>query len=127
MSALALTKQYSDLNLLFKADIDIMWDELEAKVNGGIDSDNVAQDWAKLSQVELAKDTSFTIGATDSLCLRYFTSDSSFGFFHDTAMTDVIFKVDSTAIGTLDNSGNLTTSKDIYFYNKSTTFPLSYL
>lgn len=127
MSALALTKLYGDLALLFKADIDALWTQLEAKINGSLDSDNVLQDWASWNMVTLAKDVSYTLGTTSSGVVRFYSASTDFAFAHDTTIKQFFFKVGGSTVGTLDTSGNFTSSTDIYFSTYNTTYPLSYL
>lgn len=127
MSSLSLTKQYGDLTLMFAADVHDMWTELETKTNGNIDSDNVNTGWATWSQVTLAKDTDFGIGVTPSHYMYMKTSDNELVFANITTQRDFYFKLGGTTYGTLDTSSNLLLTKDIMFYNKNTTYPLSYL
>lgn len=127
MSQLALSKLYGDLTLLFKSDIDTMWTELETKTNGNLDSDNVQAGWASWNQVTLSKDTDYSMGSTTSGFVRYYTSTSEFVFAHDTTARETIFKIGGTEVARIDSSANLKVKKDIYFANRSTTYPLSYL
>lgn len=127
MSALALTKNYGDLTLLFKSDVHGMWDELEAFTNGGLTSDNVNAGWAKWSQVTLDKDESFTLGTTESGILRYYDTEDLLVFAHDTTARETIFKVGGTEIMRVDASANLKVDTDIFFYNRNTTYGLAYL
>lgn len=127
MSALTLTKNYGDLTLLFKADIDGMWTELETKINGNIDSDNVASGWASFNQVTLSKDVDYKLGATNSAYMYFSSSTNEFVFAHVTTNRSTLFKIAGTTVGTLDESANLSLTQDVYFYNSSTVYPLSYL
>lgn len=127
MSQLALSKLYGDSTLLFKADFDTMWSELETKTNGNIDSDNVASGWASWNQVTLSKDSDYTFGTTNSGIVRFYTSTNEFVFAHDTTAKDTIFKIAGTEVARIDSSANFSVKKDIYFYNRSTVFPLSRL
>lgn len=127
MTALSLTKNYGDLTLLFADDLHNMWVELEAKVNGNIDSSVVASGWASWGQVALASDTDYSWGATSSAATRFYSSTNEFVIMHITTARTVYFKVNGTAVGTLDTSGNLSVTNDVYFFNRSTTYPLSYL
>lgn len=127
MSQLSLTKNYGDLTLLFKADIDGMWDELENKTNGNIDSDNVNSGWATWGQVTLDKDTDYSVGATESGMIRYYSSTNTFVFAHDTTARDTIFKIGGTEVARIQETADFESKQDVYFYNRSTTYPLSWL
>lgn len=127
MSALTLTKTYGDSQLLSATDVTDMWTELESKTNGNIDNDNVATGWASFDDTTLAKDTSYTMGTTNSALIRFYTADNSVGLLHDTTARKTLFKSGGTQVGEIDTSSNFTITKDIYFYNRSTTYPLSYL
>ena len=67
MPTLTLPKTYADSTVLFKLDIDSMWDELEELVNGKIDSDNVDPAFASWAVVRLDKDTTFTVTKAGSI------------------------------------------------------------
>lgn len=127
MSSLALTKQYGDLTLLFAADVHDMWTELETKTNGNIGSEHVTTGWASWSQVTLSQDVDYSIGVTPSHYMYHKSSTSAFVFANITTQRDFYFKLGGTTYGTLDNSNAFILSKDIMFYNKNTTYPLSYL
>ncbi len=127
MSALSLTKNYADSTLLFVSDIHGMWTELETKSNGNLDSDNVASGWATWSQVTLDKDVDFTLGSTSSSYFYWKTSTSDMVFAFVTTQRDFLFKINSTTVIELDESSNMNITKDIFFYNTSTVYPLSYL
>ncbi len=127
MSSLALTKEYGDLTLLFSADVHNMWTELETKTNGNIAADNVTAGWASWSNVTLAQDVDYSIGATPSAYMYYTDSTDNFVFAHITTPREFLFKLGGTTYGTLDTSGNLSVTKDVTFYNRSTTYPLSSL
>lgn len=127
MTALALTKNYSDTTLLFASDIHGMWTELETLVNGGIESEHVTTGWANWTMVTLAKDTDFTLGVSDSAIFRYYDTEDEMVFAHDTTFQDNEIKIAGTAVATLNSSGNLAITKDVYFYTKSTRYPLSWL
>lgn len=128
MSALTLTKQYADGELLFKEDFDIMLDELEAKVNGTLDDDNMAANWGNLGQLTLEQDQSFTFGATDSAYVRYVVSSDDLRFGVTTAAKDTIFKVEGAEAARIDSTSNdLKIQKDLYFKDRSTTYGLFYL
>lgn len=127
MSQLSLSKLYGDSTLLFKSDIDTMLSELETKTNGNIDSDNVASGWASWNQVTLDKDSDYTFGTTNTGIVRFYSSTNELVFAHSTTAYDTIFKIGGTEVARVDASGNFAVKKDIYFYNRSTTFPLSRL
>lgn len=127
MSQLALSKLYGDLTLLFKADIDTMWTELEAKVNGNLDDDNVESGWASWNQVTLDKDADLSFGTTSSGVVRFYSATNEFVFAHDTTARNTIFKVGGTEIARVDSSANFKIDTDLFFYNRNTTYPLSYL
>lgn len=127
MSALSLTKNYADSTLLFAADLHDMWAELESKTNGNIDSSNVVAGWSTFGNVVLAKDTDFSFGLTASAYMTYDDTDDELVFSHVTTAKDFLFKIGGTTVATLDTSKELTVTKDIFFHNKSTAYPLSYL
>lgn len=127
MSQLLLTKSYGDLTLLFADDVHDMWTELEAKTNGNIDSDNVNNGWAKWSQVTLEKDEDYSLGDTESGIVRFYSATNQFVFAHDTTARETIFKIAGTEVARINSDADFTAQKDIYFYNSSTTYPLSYL
>lgn len=127
MSALSLTKNYADSTLLFASDLHDMWTELEAKVNGALDSDNVVSGWSTFGNVILAKDTDFSFGATASAYMTYDDTDDELVFSNVTTAKDFLFKIGGTTVATLDTSKELTITKDVFFSNKSTVYPLSYL
>ncbi len=125
--SLSLSKLYGDLTLLFKADIDTMLTELETKTNGLLDSTDVASGWVVWSQVTLSKDTDYSLGATDTGVIRFYNATNQFVFAHDTTAKETIFKIGGTEVAKIDTSANFNSKQDIYFYNRSTTYPLSYL
>lgn len=127
MSALSLTKTYADSTLLFAADLHDMWTELEAKTNGLLASDNVVSGWTTFGNVVLAKDTDFSFGLTASAYITYDDTDDELVFSHLTTHRNFLFKIGGTTVATLDTSKELTLTKDIFFHNKSTVYPLSYL
>lgn len=127
MSALTLTKTYADSTLLFASDIHDMWSELEAKTNGGLDSSNVAAGWASYSNVTLSDDFKFTIGTTPSAHLTYVSADKEMVFSHVTTSNSFIFKIGGVEAMTLDSNSNLSIQRDVMFYLRNTTYPLSYL
>lgn len=127
MSALSLTKLYADSTLLFASDVHDMWVELEAKTNGTLEDSNLVSGWATWGNVTLSKDTDFSFGTTSSAYMRYDTTDSDLEFSNVTTARDFLFKIGGTTVGTLDTSKELILTKDVFFANKSTTYPLSYL
>ena len=125
MSSLTLTKNYLDGQLLYASDVHDMWTELETKTNGSLDDDNVNASWASLSQVTLAKDISFTFGATDSAYLRFITSSSYLKFGNTGVSKDTIFKVESAEAARIDvTTNNFVVKKDLYFSARSTAFSM---
>lgn len=127
MPTLTLPKTYADTTVLFKADIDDMWGELETLVNGGIDSDNVDPGFASWAVVRLDKDTTFTLGTTDSAFIEYYDTQDMLVFGHDPTMKKVIIKVNSTTVAELATDGTFSTFNDIVFSSRNTSYPLSYL
>lgn len=127
MSVLALTKNYADSTLLFASDLHGMWTELETKSNGGIDNDNIVAGWASFSNVTLLKDTAFTIGLTASAHIKYDNATSKLIFSHITTAKSFLFKIGGTIVMEADVSGNVSLTKDVFFYFRSITYPLSYL
>lgn len=127
MSSLALTKSYADSTLLFSSDLHDMWIELEAKTNGLLASDNVAAGWASFSNVTFAKDTDYTLGTTASAYIGLTTATNNLYFENVSAATSFLFQQAGTTIAFLNTSGDLVVDKDIFFYNRSTVYPLSYL
>ena len=126
MSSLVLPKTYGDLDLLMAADVHNMWTELESKVNGAISADNVATGWASWSSVTLSKDTAYTLGATDTGRLVFKSSSNEFIFGHTTARSYFV-KINSNERMEVTTSGGVEVQHDVYFYNKNTTYPLSWL
>lgn len=127
MSTLALSKLYGDLTLLFKSDIDTMWTELEAKTNGNIDSDNLQDGIFTWDMVTLDKDADYTFGTTETGIVRYYSSTNEFVFAHDTVDKSTYIKIAGNTRVQVDESANLLVQKDIFFYNRSTTYGLQYL
>ncbi len=128
MSSLSLTKSYADSTLLFAADLHDMWTELEAKANGLIASDNVAAGWASFSNVTFAKNTDYRMGTTASAHMGYDEYSPNLLYFENvTTATSFLFQLATSTVGTLDTSGSLTLTNDVFFYNRSTVYPLSYL
>lgn len=113
--SLTLTKNYGDLELLFKSDIDDMWDELEAYTNGNIGADNVNAGWASFSQIELEDGDDFYLG--DGIILRF--DDETLYFLFDEDAEDVLFKINGVTEARIDSSGNFTSSDDTFFEGNS--------
>lgn len=112
MSLLTLPKTYGDFQLLFKSDIDNMWSELEAFINGGITSDNVVAGWASFSQIELEEDMNFYLGT--SAFIR-FEDNTLYFLFDDGEEEDFIIRKESgVAITKISNEGILSSSLDIF-------------
>ncbi|UOF79079.1 hypothetical protein [Caudoviricetes sp.] len=125
MSALSLTKNYEDLTVLFEADLDGMWSELEAKVNGNIDSDNVASGWANLAQLTISDDVTLYFGATSTAYIKYDGTNNVFIFGNTSQGEHTRFYVNGTEVGYIDGtSHDLVIKKDVYFANRSTSFSL---
>lgn len=125
MSSLTLTKNYADGQLLYASDIHGMWTELEAKTNGSIDDSNVNSNWGNLGQLTLAKDISFTMGATDSAYIKFVTSTSYLKFGNTGASKDTIFKVESLEEARVDVTTNdFVVQNDMYFTDRSSTFSM---
>lgn len=127
MSQLSLSKLYGDLTLLFKSDIDTMWTELEAKVNGNLDQDNIATGTFTWDQVTLDKDTDMTIGATESGLIRFYSADNELVFAHDTTARNTIFMINTVEIARVDSSANFKVDTNVFFYNRNTTYGLVHL
>jgi len=126
--SVTLTKNYGDLTLLFVSDIHGMWTELETKVNTtGLDSTDVASGWATWAMVTLEKDTDYTMGLTSSGIVRFYSTDNTFVFAHDTNAKITYFKINGTEVAQVDTSANFKVKKDVFFYNRSTVYGLSYL
>lgn len=126
MSALTLTKNYGDLTLLMASDLHGMWTELETKTNGNLDSDNVASGWASFSQLTMSKDTVYSMGATDSGTIFFKSSTNEFVIGH-TAAKSYFVNIGGSQRFNCDTAGGIGANYDVYFYNRSTTYPLSYL
>jgi len=125
MSDLSLTKNYADTELLYKADIDDMLTELEAKTNGMIDSDNVASGWATLGQLTIDKDLTLTMGTTDSSSVELDSVTLDFTFSNTYSTGNTIFKVASAEVARIDGtSNNLEIQDDVYFKDRNTTYSL---
>ncbi len=110
MTALTLPKSYGDLELLFKSDVDEMWDDLEAFTNGNINSDNVNVGWATFAQIELQEDMDFYLG--DAIILRF--EDDTLYFLFDDVNRDVDFYINTVSVAQIDESGTFTTALDVY-------------
>ncbi len=109
--SLTLPKSYGDLELLFKADIDDIWDALEAYTNGNIGADNVNDGWATFGQIELEDGDDFYLG--DGIILRF--DDETLYFLFDENAEEVYFKINGVTQATIDSSGNFTTVNDLFF------------
>ena len=125
--SITITKRYGDDTLLFKSDVDVMWEDLESKTNGNLDSTDVNADWATWGQVTLDKDASFYFGLTASLYVRYISADDQLVFTHVTTARDTLFKINGTELGSIDSSKNLSLKKLAYFYNRNTDYSLTRL
>lgn len=115
MTALTLTKEYGDSELLFKSDIDNMWTELESFTNGNITADNINTGWASFSQVELEEDDDFYLGS--AIILRF--SEDTMYFLFDETPKEVRFKIDGDTKLTIDTSGNVSSALDIFTEDNS--------
>lgn len=125
MSQLSLTKNYADLSVLFEADLDDMWAELEAKVNGNIDDDNVASGWGNLAQLTVNDDVTIYFGATSTGYLKYDGTNNIIIFGNTSVGEHTIFYVNATEVGKIDGTNHdLVIKKDLYFANRSTAFSL---
>lgn len=127
MSTLVLPKTYGDLDLLFAADVNDMWNTLEYKTNGDIDEDNVNANWASLSQLTLSKDVTYTMGTTNTALLKFVTLTNQFVFAHLTTARNFLFKVGASEVARVDADKNFICKKPAYFYNRNTVYDLTRL
>ena len=126
MATLSLTKLYGSGQLLTKSAIDSMWTELEAFTNGGINDDVLNSGWAHYGQVTLPKDSTWTMGATNSASVVLSSSTNDMTW--DSGALDVILKVGGTEVARIDSSSNdLLCQKDVYFKDTSTSYSLQRL
>ncbi len=125
MSSLTLSKLYGDAELLYKSDIDTLLTELESKTNGNLDAETLATGWARLGEVTLSLDVTFTLGTTDSAYFKYVDSTDELKIGNTGAGGDTIFKVESAEAARIEStSNNFEVQKDIYFKDTSTSFAL---
>jgi hypothetical protein len=125
MGQLALTKNYEDLSVLFESDLDGMWDELEAKVNGSIDDDNVSAGWGNLAQLTISDDVALYFGATSTGYIEYDGTNNILIIGNTSQGEHTRFYVNQTEVGYIDGTNHdLVVKKDIYFAHRSTAFSL---
>lgn len=125
MGALSLTKNYEDLSVLFEADLDGMWDELEAKTNGNIDDDNVASGWANLAQLTISDSVTLYFGATSTGYIQYDGTNDVLIFGNTSQGEHTMFYVNGTEVGKIDGTNHdLVLKKDLYFAHRSTAFSM---
>ena len=128
MSQLSLTKAYADGQLLYLSYIETMWSQLETKVNGGIDSDNIASGSIAINKITLSANATYTFGATDSGFMTYLSASTSLGFGTSVSSKDVIFKVENAEAARIDSTSyDFKVQKDVFFKDRSTAFGLTRL
>jgi hypothetical protein len=127
MSALSITKNYADSTLLLTSDIHGMWTELETKTNGNIDDDNVVSGFTSWSNVTLAKDTLFTMGATGSSYFYYRDTQDELVFSFLTTQRSVLFKLGGTTKVDFDSNSDMNIKTDVFFFNRSAVYGLASL